>query len=401
MSDQPVIGVCWFDDPDAALGAWACRSDGEPFRVNGTQSLSSDVLWVTNLNYSVYRRLNLIQVPHITDAQYFRTSLTLLANEIGLYAEPDRACHALSRVFARVTREGHHHLGLGMSPGGYRYTKLIADRIMPRAHRLAPVGPHVAEIAAAFTQAMQQNQGMSGVQRPSGAVAYPFLFPRGAFARWLLSQPMPASSAWQEIKTRGSESVFGVQGGELISGTRAVRSRLAELGAGHAVLLRVRVLDMEPFYRPFASFGAGMRTPRGWAALPEILELSNYAKVAISGGFRTKAEPLNLPGLDFGEDEFSFSRGLYWENVWTALASALNGGKEETSLGAYLRAYDRLACGRAAAALARMRYTVGSYGTGRVMVFLRPGEMPEAARYALDMGLLPPGSSLQKEALGE
>lgn len=395
MSELPAIGVCWFDDPDVALGGWACRAGGDADRVSGIQGLSSDVFWVTNLNYVTYRKLNLVQVPHIADTQYFRSSLSMLANELGLYHHPDRATETLSLIFARVIEQGHSHLGVGMTPGGYRYTKLLMDRLMPREHRMAPHGAYAQELASAFRQSMQANQGMSGIQRPAGATAHAMVFPRGAYARWILSQPMPSSAAWQEIKTRGNETVFGVQAGEAISGSKAVRARLQDLGDGHAILLRVKVLDMDPFHQPFASFGATARNHRAWATLPEVLELSRYAKVAISGGFRTKAAPLSLPGISLEGDEFSFSRGLYWENVWVSLAQGLNNGKVDTALGAYLRSYDRLACGRAAASLAQMRYVIGSYGTGRVMVYLRSGEIPEAARYALDIGLVPPLSFME------
>lgn len=397
MSDQPAVGVCWFDDPESALGGWACRAGDKPFRVNGTQSLASDVFWITNLHYNLFRRFNLVQAPHIADTQFFRTSLQMLANELGLYQAPDRAVEVLASIFARVVIQGDEHLGIGRSPSGYRYMKALMDRLLPREHRMLPHGAHAHELQNCFRQAMQANQGMSGVQRPAGAVAYSFVFPRGAYARWLLSQPVPCSAAWQEIKTRGEETVFGVQAGENVSGTRAIRARLQDLGEGHAVFLRIRVLDMDPFYQPFASFGATAKCPRAWAALPEVLELSRYAKIAVAGGFRAPAAPLNLQGLDLEADEFSFSRGLYAENVWAALTQKLNNGKDETALGAYLRAYDRLACGRAAAAMARMRYLIGSYGTGRVLVYLRAGEMREAAKYALELGLLPPLSMLEAE----
>lgn len=395
MNDLPSVGVCWFDDPNVALGGWASRAGEKAQRVNGTQGLSSDIFWVTNLNYPAYKRLNLIRVPHITDAQYFRSSVPMLANELGLYSSPDIAAEHLATIFARVALEGDLHLGLGRTPNGYRYTKQLTDRLMPRDHRQLPHGANAHDLIEAFNQSMQANQGMSGVQRPSGSIAHAFVFPRGAYARWILSQPVPCSAAWQEIKTRGEETIFGVQSGEQISGSKAVRARLSDLGDGHAVMLRVKVLDMDPFYTPFASFGTTARSSRAWACLPEVLEMSNYAKIAISGGYRTKAAPLDIQGIDLDSDEYSFSRGLYWENLWVALTQGLNNGKVNTSLGAYLRAYDRVACGRAACALARMRYVIGSYGTGRIMVYLRQGEMLDASRYALEQGLVPPLSLME------
>lgn len=392
------IGVCIFDDPNVALGGWASVAGEEPKRVSGTQSLTTDTIWVTNLHYLLYKKLNLVQAPHVRDAQFFRASVSILSSELGLNDDPDKAAQTLSEIFTRVTKESERHLTADGQLDTYRFSRALTDRLVPRSQRLLPNGSNTHEIITAIDQCMQANQGMSGVTRPEGSIACGFVFPRGAYARWILSQPVPSSSKWQEIKMRSSETIVGVESGKQISGTKAVIARLKELGDNHAVILRIRVIDMDSFFRPFATFGVSATRNRNWAVLPEVLELIKYAKVSITAGYRTSSAPFEVPNIDLSGDDFSISRGLFLENVWTSLTQKLANSKNETPMGVFYRAYDRIACARAAATFAQHRYVVGSFGTGRVVIFLREGEMEQAAEHALELGLTPPYSMIKERA---
>ncbi|MCP1674276.1 hypothetical protein J2T57_001378 [Natronocella acetinitrilica] len=396
------VGVCLFDDPRTATGGWASVAGREAERVSGTGRLSSDVLWVTNLGYRDYQRLNLIRTPHIFDEQYFRTSIKAMCSELGLEGDPARAACHLSTILDRVAQSGAEILGVNIAQPGYRYSSLVSTALHLPSMRQQPHGAHASEIRAALTQATQSNQAMAGVQRPYGASCKGFNYPRGALAKWLLSQPYPISNDWKELKQASGQTVFGVEDGQLIRGTKAVRQTLSELGEKAAVFLRVRVLDTDTFYRPFATFGAGANAPRGWAALPEVLYLSKFCKLSVSGGFRCSAGRLELPpGVDLANAEYSYSRALMLENLWVGLATPLQGAGQPTAVGAYMRAYDRVVCGKAAEQFARNSFVVGSYGTGRVMVYVRKGEEAAAARISLDAGLSPPMDIAQLASGGQ
>ena len=68
--------------------------------------------------------------------------------------------------------------------------------------------------------------------------------------------------------------------------------------------------------------------------------------------------------------------------------------KHFTSVGAYMRAYDRIACQRASEAFQNYNFVIGSYGTGRLVVFLKPSSAELATAIALSEGLIPPRKCL-------
>lgn len=387
MSAQ--LGVAWFDDPHVADAGWASVG-GEPAqRINGINGLRSDVTWVTNIPYKDFRNLNLGATPHVRDSQYLRSGVDLIGKELGLLDDASALAEALSSIGAHATAEGERRFGVKPGDSGYRYNVALSPRVIPSFVRERPRGAMSADIEEACRQATQANQAMTGKRRPPGSTAHSFVFPRTAYARYLLTRPMPVGSEWSQLRFSSGEVVFGSVEGVAVKGTKSVLGRLEELSRDKAVLLRVNVLATDRFFRPFATFGAGAMGPRAWATLPEVVEMSRYAKLALLGGHLAPLGQLPEALIPDVEQEYSYSRGLFFENLWVALASPID-GSTPTALGAYLRAHDRVLCGRAAEAFARQSFTVGSFGTGRVTVYLRRGEEGEATRLALSLGLLPP-----------
>jgi hypothetical protein len=94
-------------------------------------------------------------------------------------------------------------------------------------------------------------------------------------------------------------------------------------------------------------------------------------------------------------NEMSYSRSLLLENLWIALANPVSTTKRQTPVGAYMRAYDRSVCQKVAEIFESYSYPVGSFGVGRVMVYLRAGEIPHATELALESGIIPSISLLQ------
>lgn len=385
------IGACWFDDISVAQGGWSSVNGSPAKRIGSYSELKTNVIWVTNLTYPAYRKLNLTKSPHIYDGQYFRTSIRLLAAEMGLLENPRAAVEFCSTVFTRVAGLGKSQFGIGMENPGYRYTSIIASQVTPDFMRKRIDSYNEMDINEAIRQSTQANQAMTGIRPHKGSSIHPFIIPRGAHARWLMSLSYPGSDPWEELKRKHNEAVFGVEDGVQIKGTKGVIEKLLKIGSENAVLLRVNVLNTSPRYRSFATFSAGADYPRRWATLPEVLDMSRYSKIEISGGYQTKLAKLPfLDKIDIDDSEFSYSRSLFYENFWTALASPLYGNKNFTAVGAYMRAYDRLACLRVAEKFNSHQYMIGSFGVGRVMVYLNRQEEKNAALFALNNNIIPP-----------
>jgi len=387
------IGVCLFDQPSICTSAWASIGGASAFRIKSASELRSDVLWVTNVNYSIYKKLNFIQTPNITDEQFFRTKLSSLIQEISCDEDPSVQCQKAAEVLQRTAKLGLDLFKVDALNCNYRYFTGLQDVLLSSEMRSQPFGKHAVDVSEAIRQSTQENQAMSSRQTPRGSRAIPFVFPRGSYAKWLLSQKYPANVNWRPINARDGESILGIESGTRVKGTNGILDKLHSLSEGKAAMFRVAVLSTEPQYAEFAKFSAGKNNMiRRWATLPEIIEMASYSKIAISGGYYTDNQSLDIhDSIDLDSDEFSFSRGLFYENVWVALSSSpySKSSNNVSGIGAYMRAYDRIACGRAAASFSRYGFTVGSYGVGRLLVFVRPGEERAAREVALNLGLMP------------
>jgi hypothetical protein len=385
------VGICLFDDPTLGTGGWSSVSGMPAIRISDYGSLSTDVLWVTNLRFNAYKKLGLIKSHHIYDDQFFRTSLKLLMAELGLSNKPNEACSVISEVLQRVSALCENKLNFNMDACSYRLAPSIAASIVKPAWRTRPSGKHAAELAEAFKQATQQNQNAFAIVPPSGSQAMPFVASRAPYYKWLLEQKVPIGSTWRPIKQSTEEKVLGVEDGVEIKGTKSLIARLKEWSNDECYFFRIRVSSIEPFYRPFATFGHGSWEQRHWATLPEIIEMARYSKIVLSAGFKCDAGKLDLPeGIIDDTKSYSYSYGIFLENVWNAIASPLYGSKYHTPIAAYMRAYDRTMCVRMAEGFANFNCTVGSAGAGRVMVYVRPSEQKEILEFASENLLCPP-----------
>ena len=295
---------------------------------------------------------------------------------------------ALSSIFFRASNLGKELLNICPSQGGYRYTSLVNDGCLPKGLYLQPsVNRNL--MFDIFKQSTQANQAMIGM-RPKSSHAYSFSFPRAAYANWILSQKYPLTNNWEEHSLGKGTSKFGVRDGVTLKGTKNVRQRLLELNEVYAGFFKINVVSTEYSYQSHSSFSAGSSSSRNWATIPEILELSSRSCLEMDDGFISKSGFLSVSDkLPLDVNEYSISRALLLENIWTGLCAPIQ-GSIPTSIGAYIRAYDRIACGRAANEISNNSFVVGSYSTGRVIVYLRESQKSLINETVAPLGLIPP-----------
>lgn len=390
------IGVVLFDDEHADSG-WSSVNGEAGVRIHGVGDLDSSVIWITNLDFKLFRSLQLTSLKYVYDAQYFRTSVKLLISELGLMLEGDakNACEVLSEIFQRVGRLGRQYFDVEPSNEAYRYNVLLQEKCLTGALRKKPHS-NFDELSSAFSQSTQANQAMTSRKQPKGSNAYSFIYPRTPYAKWILSQPIPNGSSWERYSFGKGSSTFGIDDGRLIKGSIAMLDMVKELMLTKAGFFKVSVRKVDRRYQHCCFFGAGAGKYRGWASLPEILDLATYAMIELADGWVCDQTTLSaiLP-TEIPDQEFSYSRGLLLENLWTGIACSLHGSDYQPPVGAYFRAYDRILLGRAARSLEDHGYLVGSYGTGRIMLFSRKAQLPQVLPVITDLGLLPPVTAVQ------
>jgi hypothetical protein len=377
------IGTVVFDDPSLAREGWA--SDGsDAKRINGHGELGSDTLWVTNIPFPKWRDLTLNNTSNILHSQYMRSTIEHIAKELDIIDDVQRMVVETAKIYNKAIKYGYENYGIGIATPGYRYTTIVADKVFPSHMRRTPNVAYRHRLLDAFKQSTQENQAMSNKKIPSGSSVYSFNMPRGSYGKWLLDQPVPIGKSWTEIKMSDSATTIGIRENEMIKGTKAVLEKLLAMGQKNAVFLKVRVTYTSKSHKDFATYASGSNHNRGWVTLPELLTLLKYCVVELHGGFMTELGPLNiLTDSMRSEEEHSYSKGIFMENLWIALASPRY-KDTYTGVGAYLRAYDRAMCFKVAEKLTLDHgITIGSYGAGRIQAYLREGEL----EYAIGAGI--------------
>ena len=168
------VGVCLFDDTKSPQGGFASLSGADSVYISGHHELSQDTLWVTNLELPVFKELNLLKLKHLAQSQYFRTSVRLLQNELGL-TEGRKSAEVLSSIFHRVVNLGYSYMGADHTQFNYRYHQALSQKINISSIQESPQGLDPNMIQLVIDHATQENQAMSGVRRPDRSSPVPFL----------------------------------------------------------------------------------------------------------------------------------------------------------------------------------------------------------------------------------
>lgn len=393
MMISNLIGVCIFDDESTVGSGWASIAGEDATRVSHFSELPNDVIWVTNLNYRVYSKLNMNKLPNVFDEQYFRSSIKNIRQEVGLMDDGEQASIFCSAIFQDTVREMKKILKRDVVPiHPYRFYTGISPLVVPSGVRRSPSHQSGFAIHEAMKESTQQNQAMFGTRAPSGSKANPLTVPRASYFSWLLKQPLPSCTGWREVKENEVSCVMGTQHGRSLKGTKAAIQKLHEMGSKEALFLRVSIKSTDPFYRDFATFGVGANYHRGYATLPEIMHLARFSKLEIGGGYRCGYLEDDAFDFDLDSNMFSYSRGLALENLYAALANPIRSGSSEgyNGLSAYLRSYDRILCQRHAEVIAKKGFTIGSFGTGKIVIYALPHEIEQMKDACFESKLMMP-----------
>ena len=375
------IGVVRFDDETALAGGWA-SFNGEPaFRIRSLGDLDTSKAWILDIGYPAYMAGQLYTVAHLRRMDFLRVKPKALLAELSVSSNPDEQLRILSGIYGKtVDILAAKH---GFDPSTAEITAAHALREAWPSQRPS-INPSLDdELAEAMLESTQESQKASG-RSPAGSVSHVGCFPRSAFAAYLLSQPLPTQGSWSQVKIHGGSKTIGVHKGQAIRGSEEWLTKTSALAETSAIYLRVSVLSMPATYARYCAFGAGANHQRRWATLPEILHLAKFCKLEIGSGFRVDAASADYEPSDIDP---TISGGIAAEIEWVARSLPSTRG-QGSAVGAYLRAYDRIACAKAAANVINAGYTVGSYGTGRVYVYAGKHDRT-VADAMLGSGLLP------------
>lgn len=388
------LGVALFSDPkNPGDGFFSVGEEAEP--MNGVHELSSDTVWVTNIRPYDFMKNGFAQLRHLRSGNYFRTDVSYLIREMGIEGDLAEAATRLAEVFRRTLDVLSDAFDFAIEDVSLGVRQEITDQLVPVQISEAINDDPV--LFDAVAQSIQYNQGRAGgANFPKGSKIHSFVMPRSALASYLASLALPCSKDWSKVSFKEGTLRVGKANGRVgwSLDSQASFENMLSASKSKFILLDIDVREIDRRSSSYKSFGVGDRTSRHWACLEEVAELSDYAIIDIREGYACEKVQgaVSLPDMP---DEFSFSRSLANEIISLGVAS--NRGKTSPSpWAALVRAVERIILGRAADAFAAKGLCVGSYGTGRVNLFLRSSEHALAINVASSLGLTPPYSLIKE-----
>jgi hypothetical protein len=384
-------GVCLFDDSKIPGDGWAARPNEPAIRISGIHDLAHDLNWVTNLDYGSFMANGLGAMRHICQSQYFRESVDSLLGDYALGENHEVAAAFLADHFNGTAIFGHSLMGIDPLKvrNNYRYAQHIVNQLNIPLLKQSSRGITQEHSDLICESATQANQAMVGNMK--GLLSVHGYFPRLLYFRWLLRQLVPISLDWKKEKFAREE--IGYKDGKLVGKNLLLElSRVSE-ESKVALFFRIAIYSQHKEYSTFGSFGVGKKESREWVTLPELLNLSRYARIQVK-------ETYSLPGgylRDYIDclavleniPDVSISMGLFMQNLAAAVMAPVN--KKETAIGAYLRAYDRVGCFTAAEQLYMLGVMPGSFSMGRIVTKVTPDDVIKAKSAMASRGIIPAG----------
>ena len=392
------IGVILFDDPKIGEQGWGAKSGQEAERINGINALDQEYIWVTNIDFADFNNLGFRNVSYLRETHYMRATIKTFIEELGLKDSPSEAAEVLSNIFQRVINFGKEMFGIDPREHSHRYANLLAQKIIPMNMRKAPThnNESISDALEEATQLMQNNVG----RRPNGRKHVVVHMPRIAYFNWLLSRLVPVDREWKKIGFNTGDFEVGIEKGKEVEGTKTRMAKLEKLSEDNAFMFNISIKSMEDEYLSFASFGVGKKTARTWVTYPELKELIRYSRIQVKKGLKTKLGALDAEVQDKDPStNFSYSKGIFLENLISALSTNVDGVLNGVI--PYIRAYDRMACLKAAEVLNNEGYYIMSYSFGKLVVLVPETGMDEFISKSLSMGLQAPISLLSQLNSGE
>ncbi|HAS6100758.1 TPA: hypothetical protein I7117_14935 [Vibrio vulnificus] len=384
------IGIAWFTQSQRPSSGW-CYRDGHVLQFGSIGDLDHSVIWLTNIGHSVFNNSQLWQFPFLREDQYLRLGLTQISRELGLDMTLFESIKKLGEIVCPTALSMSKLFEVDLFEQKYRLFQGMVPSLVPQQY-IAPISEDSPEYTQrAITNSFQSLQGATKGVRTNAKVVT-FTLPRVALANWLLSQRYPLSSKYKEIKISDSSIIAGHLNGSDLEGTKVIVEQLKVLHRRYAVFMKVNILSMSKDYVQGFTFGFEGATTnmRQWVSLPELIELLSYCKVEILDGVATSCGLLECrPDIDFEQNNISYSRGIIADNIVATFAEKASdgtAGRRVTALGAYLRAYDRIVCGRLAQEFMRKGFPLAGFGGGGVRIWANVAGMEVAKKIALQWG---------------
>ncbi len=355
------FGFVAFDNPRKHSDGWAAVEGERAQRITGAHALASDVIWWTNLDYSLSELSGMGSNARFRSADYLWRRPEWFLRQLGISESEDHrstATEALAGINGRVTKLFMRLLRL-QTPPLYSLRKSAAEVILGENEIVS------IPIRKAFEDATKfviKTERVAYKRNTTKAASYSFWLP-AALHTAIVSEVPIARGPWKMSNGKGvtvEECVCSPCLAQIsVSQINREVSSLLNFGSGTG-----RVQDNRTWV---SSIELDMLTE--WVSKIEILKVIRPTTLLSLNDYLRKR--IKGPGEEI---RFAFSWGIALENIWVGLGTTVPPSNPESrqkphvnTFTPFLRAADRNECFLAARRLQKAGVSVLRYGGGSVI----------------------------------
>lgn len=380
------VGVVLFDNSEVLTSGWYSLGEGavrfsspsvlpQSATVRG---VNTRVFFVTNASYAAYKNDQLDKLGYARLQGFFKVSLRMVANEIGINLQScdiREAVIALAKVLSRAWSFAEKSFE-GILP-----LETVPEAIL--SHLGIRDNPDFSLLEPILSSAYQENSSVIGMRWEQGMLNYLLIPNRVRHAAKVLSFPYP-SGAWEIRK-------------DILSLDKALAEEKPIFVECDVVWKGAALSDLCAYGSQSIGVGRGNTSIREWVAQPELQFLAEHAtsiKITGAAAWSDLALPPQLPET-FTSSAFtplSYSAGIVADSYLAALMSKGYSKKFRKYFhpvrATWMRSVDRAISFSKAKQLYESGVRVTSYGAGVVGVRAFPHELDELKAIAGECGFM-------------
>ncbi|MDN3661072.1 hypothetical protein [Vibrio agarivorans] len=372
LSRKPLMAFIWIDDPKTNHYPVTGYMSGEdkPEQVERVKiaNLPPEYTYITNIKPHRFKALGLKTQYGIKHAGYYGISAANIAIELGITETLSEKLPVFSTVIAKIAEKLFDMYQVVPTDESYTILEKIRDHIYPDLtyQTLRLDGRESESLGYAVDNSLQKLQSNNVKIKPSSSnpvvSAY---FPKTPYFLHLLGQSYPIQEDYRETTEFDGQKI-GMDGNEIVN--EETIQKLIEYSQQYAGFIRFKVLSMDARHEKFVPLGREISKSsyREWAAIPEIIDLCNYALLELYVGYVTFAEKLPFaPNIPDNNVKFlSYVNGSVNEALWLSLSYKKTSERFTSPIASYIRAYDRIMLRQASMGLVEKGFQLVGFSNG-------------------------------------
>jgi hypothetical protein len=397
-------GCLVFDDPCAHNSGWKAVEEGKGSRVtlDGTSELSTDIVWITNMGYTISRESGLDGNYRFLTRDYLREDLEKMAQRHGIDKQDQRAVAEFgAKILSRTLRVSQKLLDADSSEDFL--PKFALKRGFREIIGLGRDPFYTTEMAKRIEEAISFNTNCEREQYiPAGEdiIGY-FRIPAREHCLAVMDVPLPFGD-FREIPRQALPDPKASR--------EDVQKWLVQVAGNRPGLFKITCRNFETRFNGLINYGnygeaaTGLNSyKRQWVSSPELAFLTAFSEITVHQAFVTDSiyqlnQQMKLVRQLSPVTDMSVTMGVFFENLWTGICTRSSSRGTAPSpdkvpinvFTPFLRAMDRIRLFDKALEFSEAGFDVAGYASGTLRVSIRDHDPARVYDTCVKTRMIPP-----------